>query len=160
MTLIEVMVSAALAMVIIVGALMVRYYAVKQAVRADAYETAGRIGQLFLEGWRSTSLDAYEPYSVLGSQIQMTPSDDGGDGPDVTVDGFTPYTRPPNNFVCYDVVEDGRHYHVALGYAQKGATDPSGYAEYFIHASVGFLDNYGAWDEAGHPNYVKLTSYK
>jgi type II secretory pathway pseudopilin PulG len=159
MTLIEVMVSAALMTVIIVGALSVRYYAVKHAVRADAYETAGRIGQLFLEGWRSTALDAYEPYSVLGSQIQMTPSDDEADGPNVTVDGFTPYVRPPNNYVCYDVVENNRHYHVALGYTKKNG-DASGYAEYVIHATVAFLNNYGSWGSSDVVNYVKLSSYK
>jgi hypothetical protein len=152
------MVSISVVTVVILAALMVRYYVVRQAVRADAYETAARIGQLFLEGWRSTEWDTYEPYSILSTQVQMTGSTSGGSGPDVTADGFTAY-KSPAGVLCYNVVQRNRHYHVALGYKIKNA-DPSGYTEYVIHVSVGFLNNYTVWDSAAHINYVKLTSQR
>jgi len=158
LTLMEVMVSVTLVTIVVLAALMVRYYAVKHAVRADAYETAARIGQLFLEGWRSTEWDTYEPYSILSTQVQMTGAGTGGTGPDVTADGFTAY-KSPAGVLYYDVVQRNRHYHVALGYQIKNA-DPSGYTEYVIHVSVGFLNNYGPWGGTGPVNYVKLTSLR
>ena len=155
MTLMEVMISIVLVTVIILGALMVRYHAVKQAVRADAYETAARIGQLLLEGWRSTELLVYDPNDRFPDQLMFQ---EALDGPDVTADGFTLYTGP-SAISHYEVIFNARHYYATLGYIPAVTTAGSEKPP-VIHVAVGFLNNYGVWDGAANINYVKLTSHK
>jgi type II secretory pathway pseudopilin PulG len=155
MSLIEVMVSVLLVTVIILGALMVRYYAVKHGVRADAYETAARVGQLLLEGWRSTDLDVYDPNDRFPDQLLFV---EAADGPDVAADGFTTYVTP-TGISHYDITLDHRHYYATLGYKPAvvtvGAEVPP-----MIHVAVAFENDYGTWDTSDAANYVKLTSYK
>jgi len=155
MTLIEVMVSITLVTVVILGALMVRYHAVKQAARGDAYETAARIGQLLLEGWRSTDMDVYEPNDRFPDQLMFQQADAG---PDVTADGFTQYVSP-RGVTNYEVIFNNRHYYATLGYVPAVTTSGSEVPP-VIHVSVGFLNGYGVWDSAVNINYVKLTSHK
>jgi len=154
-SLIEVSVSILLVTVVILGALMVRYHAVKQAVRGDAYETAARVGQLLLEGWRSTEWDAYDPNDRFPDQLMFQ---EAVDGPDVTADGFELYTSP-SGVTHYEAILNNRHYYATLGYMDpvgtEGAEKPR-----VIHVSVGFLNGYSAWDTAANINYVKLTSQK
>ncbi len=155
MTLIEVMVSIALVTVVILGAMMVRYQAVRQAARGDAYETAARLGQLLLEGWRSTDLNVYEPNDRFPDQLMFQQA---ADGPDVTADGFTQYVSP-HGVTNYEAILGNRHYYATLGYiptvTTAGAEEPPA-----IHVSVGFLNGFAQWDSTAHINYVKLTSYK
>jgi len=155
MTLIEVMVSILLVTTIIFGALMVRYHAVRQAVRADAYETAGRIGQLLLEGWRSTELEVYDPNERFPDQLLF---EEAAAGPDVSADGFTEYTTP-TGITYYEITFGNRHYYATLGYRSavltEGAERPP-----VIHVTVAFQNNYATWDGTTNLNYVKLTSHK
>jgi prepilin-type N-terminal cleavage/methylation domain-containing protein len=154
LTLIEVTVSIAVVTIVILAAIGTRYLAVKQAVRADAYNTAGRIGLLLLEGWRSTDLDIYEPLVRLGGQISISQSTTG---PDVTAAGFNLYTSP-DGYAHYDIVQGPRHYYATLGYTD---VDPTVGAERppVLHVTVAFRHDYGAWD-ASSANYVQLTTYK
>jgi hypothetical protein len=156
MSLIEVTISITLVTMIVLGALMVRYHAVKHAVRADAYSTAGRIGQLFLEGWRSVpDANGYEPYDRLTGQVPITVVDSG---PDVTSDSFTTYTSPKSN-TYYEVVLDGRYFYVALGKIAPimtvGAERPEA-----IHVAVAFRNDYGPGDISSGASTVRLTTYK
>ena len=155
MSLIEVMISITLVTIIILGAIMVRYYAVRHAVRADAYETAARIGQLFLEGWRSTELQYYEPYNRLTGQIPITVA---GAGYNVTNDGFTLYTSPLGNS-HYDIFTDNIHYNVTLGYKNAVAT-PGSERPQVIHVTVAFRHDYQAGDVSTGANYLRLTTNK
>ncbi len=155
MTLIEVMVSVLLVTIIVLGALMVRYHAVKQAGRADAYETAARVGQLLLEGWRSTELMVYDPNERFPDQLLF---EEAADGPDVTADGFTTYATP-TGISYYDITLDNRHYYATLGYRAAVMTEGSERPP-VIHVAVAFENNYGQWDTSDGAVYVKLTSYK
>ncbi len=154
-TLMEVMVSIALVTVIILGAMMVRYHAVRQAIRGDAYETAARLGQLLLEGWRSTELNVYEPNDRFPDQLMFQ---EAADGPDVTTDGFAAYTSP-HGVTNYEAILGDRHYYATLGYLPAVTTTGTERPP-VIHVSVGFLNNYTAWDPSANINYVKLTSHK
>jgi type II secretory pathway pseudopilin PulG len=155
MTLIEVMVSIALATIIILGALMVRYYAVRQAVRADAYETAGRIGQLFLEGWRSTELQYYEPYDRLAGQLPITVA---GAGYDVTDAVDFLYTSPLGSS-HYDIFTDNIHYNATLGY-MNAITTAGAERPQVIHVTVAFRNDYQAGDVSTGAIYLRLTTNK
>jgi len=154
-TLIEVTISILLVTVTILAAMMVRYQVARQAVRADAYETAARVGQLLLEGWRSTDLNVYEPNDRFPEQLMFQQADAG---PDVTADGFTPYVSP-NGVTNYEAILHNRHYYATLGYIPavmaSGSERPP-----VIHVAVGFLNSYGVWDGAANVNTVKLTSHK
>ena len=124
MTLIEVSVSILLVTVVILGALMVRYHAVKQAVRGDAYETAARVGQLLLEGWRSTEWNVYDPNDRFPDQLMFQ---EAIDGPDVTADGFT-RTQAPAASRYYEAILNNRHYYATLGYMAPVGTSGCGEA--------------------------------
>jgi len=155
LTLIEVMVSIAVVTVIIVAAIGTRYLVVKQAVRADAYNTAGRIGLLLLEGWRSTDLAIYKPLVRLSGQLSIGKSTVG---PDVTAAGFNLYTSP-DGCAHYEIVQGPRHYYATLGY--KNAVGAVGTERpYTIHVAVGFLNSYNTWDASKAINYIRLTSYR
>ncbi len=149
------MVSAVLMTIVILGALLVRYQAVRQAVRGDAYETAARLGQLLLEGWRSTELGVYEPNDRFPDQLMFQ---EAADGPDVTSDGFTTYTSP-NGVTNYEAILNNRHYYATLGYMPAVPTVDAERPP-VIHVSVGFMNSYGDWDPSANINYVKLTSQK
>lgn len=155
MTLIEVMVSALLVVVVIVGALMVRYLTVKQAVRADAYNTAARVGQLLMEGWRSTELNIYEPNDRFPDELIFQQA---AAGPDVTVDGFITYVSPAG-VSNWEAIFGNRHYYATLGYIPAVLTSGSERPP-VIHVAVAFQNNCATWDGTTQLNYVKLTSYK
>jgi hypothetical protein len=149
------MVSMTLMTTIVLGALMVRYHAVKQAVRADVYSAAGRIGQLFLEGWQSADLDAYEPYDRLTGRVPIAVA---GGGPDVTADGFVTHTSPNGN-TYYEVVLNGRHFYVTLG--KTGPVTTEGLERPpTIHVAVAFRNDYEAGSVSSAANIVRLSTYK
>jgi len=155
LTLIEVMISIAVVTVIILASLMVRYYAVRHAVRADAYNTAARIGQLFLEGWRSTELTIYEPYARLHDQLPTIASATAGPG---LPEGFTMYISPPSVY-NYMITMDGIQFYVTMGYMNPVTTENAERPP-VLHVAVGFMERYGAWDDSGAQAVVRLTTIK
>lgn len=155
MTLIEVAVSMVMVVLVVSGSMMVRYHAVKHAVRADAYVTASRVAQLFLEGWRSTELNVYEPYTRLHEQLATL--EGSGAGPGLPA-GFTMYTSPLGEDY-YEILLDGIHFYATLGYIGPVTTVGSERPP-VIHAAVGFMANHGEWDGTGKFTIVRLTSIK
>ena len=149
-TLVEVAVSILLVMTIIVAAISVRYLAVKQARRGDAYNTAGKLGQMLLEGWRSSGAPAtYDPIARFAGQTVIV----------ITTTTMAP--PAPTGFLTlgrYQVVLDNVNYYVTLAYINE---DPSMTQQpAVLHAVVGFRHNYQAASVATSGNYVRLTTYK
>lgn len=143
-TLVEVMVSILLITIVVLAALGARYLAVKQARRADAYNTAGRLGLLLLEGWRSTGIhSAYDPVTRFSGQMTIT---GGATGPTAPT-GFT-------TLDTYHVVQDNVNYYATLAYIDETVDAPA-----VLHVTVGFRHQYQAGTISETDNYVRLTTY-
>jgi hypothetical protein len=160
LTLIEVMVSIALVMVIVMGAMTARYLTVQQAVRADAYNTAGRVALLLLEGWRSTEPNMYDPASTtttaplksLSSYVTIT-------------GGATGCPQAPSGFITlnntgYLVVADRMNFYVTLAYTNPDLTVVGAEHPPKLHVAVAFLNHYGTGDASTSSNRVSLTTYR
>ena len=156
LTLMEVSVSIAVVTVIILAAIGTRYLAVKQAVRADAYNTAGRIGLLLLEGWRSSGEpNAYDALAKLGTQFTSPDlMESVASGGPATPSGFITLVRPGSTNPYYHFVLDRRHYYVTLAYKNATTTAPA-----TLHVTVGFRQNYQVGSLSAEDNYVRLTTY-
>ncbi len=142
-TLAEVSVSIAVAAAVVLAALGTRYLSVKQAVRGDAYNTAGRIGLLLLEGWRSsTAPNTYNPATKFAGQLTLT----AASGP--------PAPGGLTALPSYRAVLDGRNYYVTLAYKNATTTAPA-----VLHVTVGFRRDYQAGSLTTADNYVRLTTY-
>lgn len=143
-TLIEVAVSILLATVVILGAMMARYHSVRQARRADAYNGAGRLALLMLEGWRSYAApDQYTPLTNFAGYFSTFTT---GTGPAAPT-GFT-------TLGGYRVILDNTNYYVTLAYVAKTTTAPAK-----LHAAVAFRHQYDAGSVASGANVVRLTTY-
>jgi len=148
-TLIEVATSILLVTTIVLAAMCVRYLVVKQARRGDAYNTAGKLGQMLLEGWRSAGTpNTYNPITRFAGQtaIVITTATMAPPAPS----GFTTLGR-------YQVVLDNVNYYVTLAYINE---DTMNQQPAVLHAVVGFQHNYQAQSVATGANYVYLTTYK
>ena len=147
MTLIEVMVSILLITIVVVAALGARYIGVKQARRADAYNTAGRLGLLLLEGWRSTGMhSAYDPVTRFSGQMTIT---DGASGPGAPTDlAFT------LNNTSYHIVQDNVNYYATLAYNDETTMAPA-----VLHVTVAFRHTYGEGTISETDNLVQLRTY-
>jgi type II secretory pathway pseudopilin PulG len=143
-TLIEATITMAVVTAIVTASLGARYYAVQQARRGDAYNGAGRVGLLLLEGWRSTTTPAgYDPVAQFTSKITISTS---ATGP-ATPSGFT-------KLGSYHVLLDNVHYYATLAYINATATAPTK-----LHVCVGWKPHFEAGDMSSSGQYVRLTTY-
>jgi hypothetical protein len=142
-------VSILLVMTIVMAALGVRYLAVKEARRGDAYNAAGRLGEMMLEGWRSAGApNTYDPVARFAGQTVITISTATLAPP--APSGFTTLGR-------YQVVLDHVNYFVTLAYINE---DLMAQRPAVLNATVGFQHNYQAASVATSGNYARLTTYK
>lgn len=76
LTLIEIMVAITVIVVGILGAMMFRYYAARDARLADIQTGAGRVALLVLEGWKGAAgaVD-YDPSTDIALENELGPSD-------------------------------------------------------------------------------------
>jgi len=150
--LIEVMLSILVVTTIILAALASRYLSVRQARRGDAYNMAGNLGLLLVEGWRSTEPTLYNPTALLGSFNPHMTVTSGATGCPAAPGGFTTLNT-------YRVVLDNMNFYVRLAYANPdltvGAEHPAQ-----LHAGVTFRNHYEAGDASTSSNYVGLTTYR
>jgi len=144
LTLIEVLIGMLLAVVVVVTAISVRYYLARHAKRADIYSNAGRLGLLFLEGWRSASTPgAYDPVASLGGNMTIAP---GAAGP-----------AAPGSFVTletYHVVVDNVDYYVTLAYLDATTSQPA-----ILNVSVGWKRHFEPGDVSVDGECLSLTTY-
>ena len=144
-TLVEVMVSILVITIIVVAAMGARYLAVRQARRADAQNTAGRIALLLLEGWRSTGIHSdYDPEARFSGQMTIT----AGAGGPATPTGFTTLGN-----TSYHIVQDNVNYYATLAY------DEPADAPAVLHVTVAFRHQYQAGAISETDNLVQLTTY-
>jgi hypothetical protein len=143
LTLIEVAVSMVLVVTIVVAAMAVRYHSVKQARRADAYNGAGRLALLLLEGWRSYATPGeYDPVAHFTAHLTI----ESGAGPGAPT-GFTALGD-------YHIVFDHANYYVTLAYIPQTTTAPAK-----LHAAVAFREDYQDDSVATGASVVHLTTY-
>ncbi len=155
-TLIEVAVSIAVVMALVMAGLGARYLTVKQAVRADAYNTAGRLAMLLMEGWRSTEPTLYNPTTTPGALQGLSPT--------VTITGGAANcpAPPDSSFTTLDtylVTADNKNFYVTLSYK---VPDPTPGAEHpaMLSVVVSFLDGYVTGNAAASHNRVSMTTYR
>jgi prepilin-type N-terminal cleavage/methylation domain-containing protein len=154
-TLIEVMISLAVVLVLVTAGLAARYLTVKQAVRADAYNTAGRLALLLLEGWRSTEPTLYDPTGSVSGLSSLSPAvtiTAGASGCPAAPSGFTLLNT-------YRVTADSKNFYVTLSYQSEvltsGAEHPA-----MLSVIVAFLDGYTVGNASTSTNRVNLTTYR
>jgi prepilin-type N-terminal cleavage/methylation domain-containing protein len=155
-TLIEVVVSIAVVMALVMAGLAARYLTVKQAVRADAYNTAGRLAQLLLEGWRSTEPELYDPTGSVSALSNLSPT--------VTIVANAPgCPAAPTGFTTlntYRVIADRKNFYVRLAYKPEDTSVPGSEHPAMLHVVVAFLDGYLVGDASASTNRVSLTTYR
>ena len=102
----------------VMAGLAARYLTVRQAVRADAYNTAGRLALLLLEGWRSTEPTLYDPTSSVSALSSLSPA--------VTIVANVPgCPAAPTGFTTlntYRVIADNKNFYVRLSYKPEDLT--------------------------------------
>ncbi len=155
-TLIEVVVSIAIVMALVMAGLAARYLTVKQAVRADAYNTAGRLALLLLEGWRSTEPDLYDPTSSVSALSSLSPT--------VTIVANAPgCPAAPGGFTTlntYRVIADNKNFYVRLSYKPADTSVAGSEHPAMLSVIVTFLDSYLIGDASASTNRVSLTTYR
>jgi hypothetical protein len=151
----EVSVSILLVMTIVLAGLGVRYLAVKEARRGDAYNAAGRLGEMLLEGWRSAGEPkTYDPVARFAGQTVLAISTAAMAPP--APSGFTVLNGPHGG--RFQVVLDHVNYFVTLAYIDADPTWLQRPA--VLNATIGFQHNYQSVSVAVSGSYVRLTTYK
>lgn len=146
LTLIEVMVAMVVIIVAVMGAMGFRYYSALDARKADVQVTAGRLGLILLEGWKSAGgRKNYDPIAVLSSELVIA---DGATGPAVPA-GFTAL---PNG--SYAVAVNRVNYYATLSYKTKTLLEPR-----VLNVCVSWLRNYGTGVVSSTNRSVKMTTY-
>ena len=152
LTLVEVAVSIAIVSAVVLAAMMARYASVRQARRADAYNGAGRLALLLLEGWRSyatptdyTPVINFGPSSPVHLAIETSAA-----GPSLPT-GFTQLGR-------YRVQMDNVNFYVTLSYyVNPTVTVPRTPSK--LHAAVAFRNDFQQGTLASSDPVVRLTTY-
>jgi len=143
-TLAETTISIAVVTSIILASLTARYLTIQQAKRGDAYNNAGKLGLLLLEGWRgSTTLVGYDPVTRFTGQMTISTS---GTGP-AEPSGFT-------KLGSYRVVLDNMNLYATLAYMDATTTTPAK-----IHVCVGYRSHFEAGSLTSGATYVHLTTF-
>jgi hypothetical protein len=116
LTLVEVMVAALAALVIVIGSMAYQYHSARDARKADARVTAGRLGLLLLDAWKTVLGDTalYDPKANLGPTLPIAFKE------------FTLIEPPPgdppglaNPFRYYRIEVNGIKYFVKLSYEDQ-----------------------------------------
>ena len=147
LTLVEAIVTIVVLLIAVLGAMGFRYYCTLDARKADLQVTAGRLGLLLLESWKSMGgLSAsdpdnnYDPENLaVNPELQIF----SGSGPSTPVE-FT-------SFGSYEIVDaGGAHYYARLSYKDEIADE------------LRILNVQVVWqrgDDTGVGQVVRLTTY-
>ncbi|MBN1457768.1 MAG: prepilin-type N-terminal cleavage/methylation domain-containing protein [Sedimentisphaerales bacterium] len=144
LTLIEIMVSIAIILVVVVGAVSFRYYAAMDAREADVKISAARIGNMLLDAWKGTGGSAtYDPVSEFGLDLNISIS---ATGPNV-----------PTGFIKLDsyLISSNRvSYYATLSYKDSTSTTPG-----VLTVTISWLNNYQSGTVSVSDESVKLTTF-
>jgi hypothetical protein len=139
-----VVVSILLVAVVVVAAIGARYLTVQQAKRGDAHGTAGKLGLMLLEGWRSTGMpSAYDPIVTFTGQMTVSTSGSGPSSPA----GFATLGN-------YRVALDNVNYYITLAYIDATPVQPA-----VLHAGIAWKHHYQTGTIAATDECVRLTTY-
>ena len=144
LTLVEIMVSIAIILVVVVGAISFRYYAAMDAREADVKISAARIGNLLLDAWKGTGgTPAYDPVSEFGLDLNISIS---ATGPDVPA-GFIKLNS-------YLISSNRVSYYATLSYKDSTSTTPG-----VLTVTISWLGNYNTGTVSAADESVKLTAF-
>ena len=150
LTLIEVMVAVTVIIVAIIGSLTFRYFCALDARKSSVQTTAGRLGQLLLEGWSglggraiSDSYNIFNPASLSNAASELVIISDVG--PSVP-SGF-------NSFGSYRVTADGAYYYATLSYQDDAANGLR-----VLNVSVAWPEKYPVGAFSGDDRSVNFTT--
>jgi prepilin-type N-terminal cleavage/methylation domain-containing protein len=102
-TLVEVMMSAAIIIIVALGTLSFQYYSVKDSRTSEAQVTAARLCQLLLEDWKSTGGDSDYDATSLGLGF-LTPTPPTALHYIITLDNQTFYLSMAQQPISTDTV--------------------------------------------------------
>jgi hypothetical protein len=142
---VEIMVTVALVLVMIVGMAEFRGFSASHVRKADVQMTAARLAVLLLEDWKAGGGQSnYDPVAVFGSQLNIAKSSDGPAVPD----GFSRagYHRL--------IVADGVNYYATLSYREATESEL-----HTLNVAVAWLPGYGVGEVFSTDQSVRLTTY-
>jgi type II secretory pathway pseudopilin PulG len=144
LTLVEIMISLALILIIVVGAMNFRYSAVMDAREADARITAARVGSMLLSAWVSRiGSPSFDPVAEFNPGIPITVS---ASGPAVPA-GFTELNK-------YHIICDDVNYYATLSHKPT----ISGHVGE-VTITLSWFNNYGVWSETAVKQSINMTTF-
>lgn len=143
-TLVEVMVAALIIAIVVIGVMSYLYTSAMHARKADIRVTAGRLGQLLLEAWKTNGVDI--------TTFNPTAADFNLSLPDSFSTNTVGLGGTGIELGRYDITLDGVNYYVTLLYS---AGSPQ-----MLSACVAWnRDDYQAGTLGSNPQSVWLTGY-
>ena len=148
-TILEVVIAAAVLIVLVSGALAYQYHSSIDVKKAEVQAAAGRLGLLILDAWKGQGVvGAFNPLTAFGSDLNVTA---GPDGPDADVGA---YTGTFTLLGYYHVLFNNVNYYVTLSYRPGSAVCPT-----VLSVAVAWLGNYSAGSVTDQDKTIRLTTY-
>ncbi len=144
LTLVEIMISLALILIIVVGAMSFRYSAVMDAREADARITAARVGSMLLSAWVSRiGSPSFDPVAEFNPGIPIAVSTSGPAG----ASGFTELNK-------YHIICDDVNYYATLSHKPT----ISGHVGE-VTITLNWFNNYGVWSDSAVKQSIDMTTF-
>lgn len=141
-TLPEVLISVTIAVIAILGTMMYQYSGQVDSKRANVASNAARLSAIILENWKGNgAVSNYNPVAELAGNIDLSASE-------YEVTGLS------NTLGSYSSQVDGVAYYITLSYTDQASGLPR-----ILHASVTWMNDFGAWDEDADKKTVNMTVY-
>ena len=157
LTLIEVMIAMGILMFAVIGAMGYRYYSALDTRKADEQITAGRIGQMLLEGWRGGGgrnmgdpYNSFNPVNLSVPDAQLLIAN-GSSGPPVP-SGFTSFGS------TYRVMSEGARYYATLSYKDEDLNGDGTLDMRILNAEVAWIEDYPTGNYQATDRTVRLTT--
>ena len=142
--LLEVMVAMAVLLVGVLGTMSFRYHCALNSRKADAHNSAVRLGGMLLEGWKGTGAeDDFDAPAMFSSDITISTSNVSP----APASGFYELGR-------YHIVNDQMNYYSTLSYKDADATTPR-----ILNVSVYWLNNNQSGAIGTDAQSIRITKY-
>ena len=141
-TLPEVLLSASIAVIAILGTMMYQFTGQIDSKRANVASNAARLGTIVLENWKGNgAVSNYNPIAKLSGNIDLSTSEHEVSGLATVLGSYTTQL-------------DGVVYYLTLSYSDQTAGLPR-----ILHASVTWMNNFGTWDADSGSKNIRMTVY-
>jgi prepilin-type N-terminal cleavage/methylation domain-containing protein len=142
--LIEVMVAMAVLLVGILGTMCFRYHCALNCRKADAHNSAVRIGGMLLEGWKATGAENdFDTVGMFSSDVTISTSNNSP----TPASGFSELGR-------YHIINDQMNYYATLSYKDSDAATPK-----TLNASVYWLNSNQSGSVGTDAQSIRVTKY-